>query len=70
MACVYLYVIVLTLVGPEHLGRSFDAVDVLDAGEEMEQPVGGTRQDYVGTGLGCDHHERAVQQLGAKGGSR
>ena len=24
MACVYVYVIVLTLVGPEHLSRSFD----------------------------------------------
>lgn len=30
MACVYVYVIVLTLVGPEHLSRSFDAADDAD----------------------------------------
>ncbi|KAI1851514.1 hypothetical protein JX265_012404 [Neoarthrinium moseri] len=33
MGCVYLYVIILTLIGPEHLSRSFDARDDADLSE-------------------------------------
>lgn len=33
MGCVYAYVILLTLLGPEHLGRSFDAADDADVAE-------------------------------------
>lgn len=33
MGCVYLYVIVLTLIGPEHLSRSFDVAEDADMAE-------------------------------------
>lgn len=40
MGCVYVYVIVLTLLGPEHLRRNFDVEHDEDAGEAVgEQAV-------------------------------
>ncbi len=37
MACVYVYVIILTILGPEHLGRNFDVAHDEDAREVMTE---------------------------------
>ena len=42
MGCVYVYVIILTFVGPEHLRRKFDVVHDQDA----RAVVGDERMDY------------------------
>ena len=40
MACVFVYVIILTLIGPERLGRKFGIAHDGDMGEATEQETG------------------------------
>lgn len=72
MGCVYAYVILLTLVGPEHLGRSFDVSEDEDvrevAGEETvrdavaEHHRGHQYDGAVGSGSGSE----GVEGVGRK----
>ncbi|KAJ6443176.1 sugar transporter family protein [Purpureocillium lavendulum] len=69
MACVYVYVIILTLIGPEHLNRKFDVAHDLDAkavvGPEAIENTTGVRADHD------DHNEKAreIEQDEEKRGS-
>ncbi|UNI20469.1 Carboxylic acid transporter [Purpureocillium takamizusanense] len=71
MACVYVYVIILTLVGPEHLNRKFDVAHDLDAkaavGADAIENTTGVRDDHY-----YDPNEKAreIEQDEEKRGSR
>ncbi|KAL3960592.1 hypothetical protein ACCO45_005709 [Purpureocillium lilacinum] len=70
MACVYVYVIILTLVGPEHLNRKFDVAHDLDTkaavGADAVENTTGVRADHDD-----DHNEKAreIEQDEEKRGS-
>ena len=67
MGCVYVYVIILTILGPEHLGRNFDAH------KDVATPVraADTRADRVGVESGLSEQEMMEEyrdvRVGAKG---
>jgi SHS family lactate transporter-like MFS transporter len=60
MGCVYLYVIILTIAGPEYRGRNFDVA----ADEDMAEASGADR-DAMSRKLGGDHdtaHDSDVEK--------
>ncbi|KAK2001944.1 H+ symporter family protein [Colletotrichum falcatum] len=68
MACVFAYVLLLTLVGPEHLRRSFDVADDSDmrevAGDEAVEDALHARGAGAGRSVHSDeergHHEKSA----------
>ena len=63
MGCVYVYVIVLTLIGPEHLRRKFDVAHDADirevAGEDTIAAI--HLRERMGMGLSEDDLEDAAE---------
>lgn len=66
MGCVYAYVILLTVVGPEHLRRKFDVAHDADvreiAGEDTIAEAVRRRRERVGTGMGRPGDEDAERE--------
>lgn len=64
MGCVYVYVIILTFVGPEHLARSFDVAhdsDVREIANEETMAQAMHRRERMGMGLSEDDLEDAAE---------
>ncbi|KAK3943233.1 putative sugar transporter family protein [Diplogelasinospora grovesii] len=64
MACVYVYVIILTLIGPEHLSRKFDVAhdaDVREVAGEETIAAAIHRRERLGMGLSDEDLEDAAE---------
>lgn len=64
MACVYVYVIILTLLGPEKLGHDFGIehdVDLADAAGS--EPLEAVLRRTEGKGVERDSSEERLQQI-------
>jgi len=60
LGCVYAYVILLTLVGPEKLGRNLDVAHDSDMAEVTHQDLRHQRQSQVGHGVEDEVPEKGV----------
>jgi SHS family lactate transporter-like MFS transporter len=64
MACVYVYVIILTFIGPEHLRRKFDVAhdaDVREVAGEETIVAAIHRRERMGMGLSDEDLEDAAE---------
>lgn len=63
MGCVYVYVIILTLIGPEHLNRKFNVVHDVDVPEAAREDIVAAihRREQMGMGLSEEDLEDAAE---------